>query len=65
MVNISFILEIFTQLKEYKYGYLRNVLDVGLDCYPIVFPQQLPGPAQPAVAGDEAQQAVSPGPGIC
>lgn len=29
------------------------------------FPQQLPGPAQPAVDGDEPQQAVSPPPGKC
>jgi hypothetical protein len=29
----------------------------------MVFPQQLPGPAQPALAGLEPQQAVSPGPG--
>jgi len=28
------------------------------------FPQQLPGPAQPARPGDDPQQAVSPGPGI-
>jgi hypothetical protein len=28
------------------------------------FPQQLPGPAQPAWTGSEPQQAVSPGPGI-
>ena len=28
-------------------------------------PQQLPGPAHPAWAGDVPQQAVSPGPGIC
>jgi len=27
------------------------------------FPQQLPGPAQPACPGSEPQQAVSPGPG--
>jgi len=27
------------------------------------FPQQLPGPAQPACAGELPQQAVSPGPG--
>jgi hypothetical protein len=28
------------------------------------FPQQLPGPAQPAWPGEEPQQAVSPGPGM-
>jgi hypothetical protein len=28
------------------------------------FPQQLPGPAQPAWPGDDPQQAVSPGPGM-
>ena len=28
-----------------------------------ILPQQLPGPAQPAVVGDEPQQEVSPGPG--
>jgi hypothetical protein len=28
------------------------------------FPQQLPGPAQPARPGDDPQQAVSPGPGM-
>jgi len=28
------------------------------------FPQQLPGPAQPASLGDDPQQAVSPKPGI-
>jgi len=32
--------------------------------YPWAFPQQLPGPAQPACPGLEPQQAVSPGPGI-
>jgi hypothetical protein len=32
--------------------------------YPRDLPQQLPGPAHPAAAGDEPQHAVSPGPGI-
>jgi len=30
-----------------------------------VLPQQLPGPAQFAWPGDDPQQAVSPGPGMC
>jgi hypothetical protein len=34
------------------------------DLSPQPFPQQLPGPAQPAWPGDDPQQAVSPGPGI-
>lgn len=33
-------------------------------CYSGALPQQLPGPAQPAWAGDDPQQAVSPGPGM-
>gem|GEM_PF-5528883 len=32
-------------------------------CQRAFFPQQLPGPAQPAWAGELPQQAVSPGPG--
>ena len=31
---------------------------------PHAFPQQLPGPAQPACPGDDPQQAVSPGLGM-
>jgi len=36
----------------------------GIKTYIGPFPQQLPGPAQPAWTGSEPQQAVSPGPGI-
>jgi len=39
-------------------------VNIVVKVYGCVFPQQLPGPAQPASEGDDPQHEVSPGPGI-
>jgi len=47
-------------ISVFSCSYVKIVFRV----YSCVFPQQLPGPAQPASPGDDPQHAVSPKPGI-
>jgi hypothetical protein len=51
------------QMKPYG-AHPSNSPPLSSDLRSQAFPQQLPGPAQPAWPGEEPQQAVSPGPGM-